>query len=107
MSDVYVRKNLQPAGGSWQTLYTVGACNRAIGVTVHVCSDQADTFGISLDATGGGYSAAGDLIPDNMPINGPNAMAATEGLTLLTGDVLRVRSGGGNVRFWIFADEIS
>lgn len=106
MSETFVRKNAQPSGGVRDDLYTA-AGTRNIVVTLNASSPVADTFGISIAPLGVAYDQDQDLVPDTMPINGPNVYQVTAGFTLLASDVIRVISGGGNVTFWAFVDEIS
>lgn len=106
MAETFVRKNAQPTAGTRTDLYTA-AGTRNIVVTLNASSPNADTFGISIAPAGAAYNQNQDLVPDTMPINGPNVYQVTAGFTLLSGDIVRVRSGGGNVTFWAFIDEIT
>lgn len=88
------------------TLYT--APSQAVASTVLVCnrSSTPTTFRISI-GVGGAATEAKQYLYYDLAIAGNDTFAATVGLTLGSGDVVRVYAGAATLSFTIFGQEIA
>ena len=108
MATVYkVLGQVAPNATTETTLYTVPALKSAVVSTFTVTnrSSTLTTFRVSV-SVGGGATAAKDYIYYDLTIAGYDTFAATYGLTLGAGDVVRVYSTTNTLSFSIFGQEI-
>ena len=97
-----------PAATTETDLYTVPAATSAVASSVIVCNRSAvlSTFRISI-AVGGGATTNKDYIYYDLPIGANDTFIATIGVTLATGDIVRVYSSNTNLSFSLYGSEIS
>lgn len=78
----------------------------AIISTLMICNTNAlqQTFRVSISA-GGGATATKDYIYKDVLIAGNDTFAATLGITLATGDTVRVYASANNVAFSCYGQE--
>ena len=98
-----------PSATTETTLYTVPALTTAVGSSVMVCnrsSSTAATFRVSV-SVGGGATANKDYLYYDFLIPPSDSMAATVGVSLGAGDVVRVYSSTANLSFSLFGTEIT
>lgn len=107
----FTYKNLgqaAPLATSETTLYTVPAATSAIASSLTVCNRSASTdkfrFSVSV---GGGATATKDYLYYDLTINGNDTFTATLGITLATGDVVRVYAGTANLSFSLWGSQIA
>ena len=111
MATVYkVLGQVAPNATTETTLYTVPALKSAVVSTFTVTnrSSTLTTFRVSVSVGGGanGATEAKDYIYYDLTIAGYDTFAATYGLTLGAGDVVRVYSTTNTLSFSIFGQEI-
>lgn len=99
---------VNPNATTETTLYTVPAANSAVISTMSICnfSSSFTSFRVSV-SVGGGATANKDYIYKDLIIAGNDTFAATFGLTLNAGDVVRVYAGTNTLAFNLFGQEIS
>lgn len=97
-----------PSGLVLTDVYTVGSGKQTVISTITVCNlvTTVDTFRISI-APGGAGDALSQYIYRDVNILGTDTFAATIGITLNVGDVVRFYSSGGNLSISLFGVEIS
>jgi hypothetical protein len=99
---------VMPAAATLSAIYTVPVSTSATASTIVACNQAgtATTFRISV-AIGGAADAAAQYIYYDVTIAGNDTFAATIGMTLATGDEVRVYSASGNVSFTLFGVEVT
>lgn len=107
----FTYKNLgqaAPLATSETVLYTVPAATSAIASSLTVCNRSAspDKFRFSV-SVGGGATATKDYLYYDLTINGNDTFTATLGITLATGDVVRVYAGTANLSFSLWGSQIA
>ena len=106
-----VRKVLDqraPAATTLTDAYTVPASTQAVISTIMVCNNSSvtTTFRISI-AVAGAADTAKQYIYYDVVIPGNDTFAATLGITLGAGDVIREYAGAATLLFNIFGVELS
>lgn len=99
---------LNPAATTLSALYTVPGATQAVVSTVQVCNQDAVaiTFRISVAVAGAADNAKQYLYFDaSVPVG--DSFAATLGLTLGAGDIIRVYASTASVSFNAFGVEIA
>ena len=99
---------LAPAAATLSTLYTVPAATTAVisAIMAANTSNTTDFFQISI-AIGGASDAVAQYIYKNILVPGGQSFAATLGVTLGAGDVVRCYSTNGSISFNLFGAENS
>lgn len=96
-----------PSATTVTTLYTATAVT-AVCSTLTVCnrSSSAATFRVSVNV-GGGSITNKDYIYYDLTVAGNDTFAATMGITLGTGDTVKVYASSANLSFNLFGVENS
>jgi hypothetical protein len=99
---------LLPAANTLSTLYTVPSSTQAVISTINVCNTaSADaTYRIAIVPNGVSITNA-NYIVFNATISGNETIAFTQGITMDSGDLLRVFASSASVAFNAFKMEIS
>jgi hypothetical protein len=99
---------LLPAANTLSTLYTVPSSTQAVISTINVCNTaSADaTYRIAIVPNGVGITNA-NYIVYNATISGNETVAFTQGITMDSGDLLRVFASTASVAFNAFKMEIA
>ena len=99
---------LLPAANTLSTLYTVPNSTQAVVSTINVCNTaSADaTYRIAILPSGVGITNA-NYIVFNATISGNETVAFTQGITMDSGDLIRVFASTASVAFNAFKMEIS
>ena len=98
-----------PTAANLTDIYTVGVGTQSVVSTLTVCnrsSSSGDLFRVSV-AIGGAGNANSQYVYYDVLIDPNDTFAATIGLTLNTGDVLRAYSLSGTLSFNLFGVEIT
>ena len=97
-----------PAASTLTTLYTVPASTQAVVSTINVCNTaSADaTYRIAVVPNGVSITNA-NYIVYNATIAGNETVAFTQGITMDSGDLLRVFASSASVAFNAFKMEIA
>lgn len=98
----------QPAAGVRDDAYTVPSGSSVVVSSILAANvgGIADTYSISI-ARAGAAHASSQVLYSGLPLSASDTFAATLGVTLQAGDVLRVLSSGGHVAFHAFGSVIS
>lgn len=97
-----------PAGATLTSLYTVPAGTSAVISTLVVCNQSAGNLSFRVAvAVGGAANAAAQYLYYDLNCAANDSFAATLGVTLAAGDVLRVYSSGVGLSFNVFGIEIT
>jgi hypothetical protein len=100
------------ATGSLQTLYTVPGATSTTISSIAVCNQNNSVIAFSVTinsvvlAKGDQYLYGGN-VAGGLELSGPNTFTATLGITLATGDVVKVQTDTTNVTFQLFGVEVS
>ncbi len=109
MADVIkVLAQLLPSANSLSTLYTVPGATTATISSIVICNQNfinSILFRVSV-AISNESDSLKQYIYYDMPLSPNDTFIATVGITLSTGDVIRVRSDTINVSFSLFGVEI-
>jgi hypothetical protein len=99
---------LLPEANTLSTLYTVPSSTQAVISTINVCNTaSADaTYRIAIVPNGVSITNA-NYIVFNATISGNETIAFTQGITMDSGDLLRVFASSASVAFNAFKMEIS
>jgi hypothetical protein len=99
---------LLPAANTLSTLYTVPSSTQAVVSTINVCNTaSADaTYRIAIVPNGVSITNANYLV-FNATIAGNETVAFTQGITMDSGDLLRVFASTASVAFNAFKMEIA
>jgi glucose-6-phosphate dehydrogenase assembly protein OpcA len=99
---------LLPAANTLSTLYTVPSSTQAVVSTINVCNTaSADaTYRIAIVPNGVSITNA-NYIVFNATISGNETIAFTQGITMDSGDLLRVFASTASVAFNAFKMEIA
>ena len=99
---------LSPAAATLSTLYTVPAGTQAVSSTILVANQNVmgTRFRVSV-AISGAVDATQQYIYRDVMLAGRSTFAATIGITLGPGDVVRVYADDANVSFNLFGVEIT
>jgi hypothetical protein len=99
---------LLPAANTLSTLYTVPSSTQAVVSTINVCNTaSADaTYRIAIVPNGVSITNA-NYIVFNATIAGNETVAFTQGITMDSGDLLRVFASTASVAFNAFKMEIA
>jgi hypothetical protein len=97
-----------PAANTLTTLYTVPALTQAVVSTINVCNTASTdaTYRIAVLPNGVGITNANYLV-FNATISGNETVAFTQGITMDSGDLLRVFASTASVAFNAFKMEIA
>lgn len=97
-----------PAAGTLADLYTVPAAAKTVVSTLKVCNQSSapTTFRVAI-AVAGAADASKQYVYYDVPIDANDTFSATEGWTIGATDVIRVRSGNGQVSFNLFGVEVT
>lgn len=109
MASVYkVLGQAAPNATTETTLYTVPASTSAVVSTLTVTNRGSglSTFRVSV-SVGGGATATKDYVYYDITMAGYDTFAATFGMTLGAGDVVRVYTSTNTLSFNLFGQEIS
>ena len=103
---IRVLGQLSPAADSESALYTVPAGYSAIISSLFVCnrSSSGTTFRVAVDVGGTGTTEK-DHIYFDLPIAAKDTFIATAGISLASGDVIRVHAMNGGLSFNLFGME--
>jgi hypothetical protein len=96
-----------PAINTLSTLYTVPAATSTSVSSIFICNQNANTvkFRVTVNKSSGG---SGDQpIYYDISLPGPDTFTATVGLSLATGDIVKVQTDTTNVTFSLFGVEVS
>ena len=94
-----------PAATTEVDLYTTPT-GSAIVSTITICNTNATTVDVRISTTaGGGATTIKDYLYYDLHIPGKDTFKSTIGITLSTGDKLRVYSSSANVAFNMFGQE--
>ena len=98
----------KPGAASLTALYTVPALTQALSSTITVCNQSATAtaFRVSV-APAGAADSPSQYIWFDVPISGFDTFAATIGVTLGAGDVVRVYNTLATLSFSLFGVEIT
>lgn len=110
MASVYkVLGQSNPAATTETTLYTVTSGYSAVVSTIMVCNQAATaaTYRIAIRPSADGSTAAKHWIVYGATVGGSDSTALTLGITLATGDTIRVYGSTANLSFSAFGSEIS
>jgi hypothetical protein len=108
MENIHTLGQVAPAPGVLTALYTVPLFTQTVSSTFFVCN-QTNTlarFWVSV-AIGGAMDAPSQYLYFNSPIIPYASFAATVGLSLGAGDVVRVMTDTAGVSFSIFGSEVT
>jgi hypothetical protein len=99
---------LLPAANTLSTLYTVPSSTQAVVSTINVCNTaSADaTYRIAIVPNGVSITNA-NYIVFNAIISGNETVAFTQGITMDSGDLIRVFASTASVAFNAFKMEIA
>lgn len=99
---------LAPGATTETVLYTVPALTSSVISTLSIANRGATgtTFRVSV-SVGGGATANKDYLYYDLNLEGYDTFAATFGVTLAAGDVIRVYAGNANLSFQLFGQEDS
>ena len=99
---------LNPAPTTLADLYVVPGGKQCVSSSIVVCNRAggAQTFRISVAVAGAANNVKQYLYYD-LPLTGNNTFIATIGITLGSGDVVRVYASNGNLSFNLFGTEIT
>jgi len=97
-----------PAATTETDLYTVPAATSAVCSTLIVCNrgGTSTTFRVS-HAAGGGATQNKDYIYFDVTIPRYDTFTATLGITMATGDKIKVYAGNGNLSFNLYGTELT
>ena len=99
---------INPAGNTATTIYTVPSSTSTVVSTISVCNqaNTSSTFRLAIQPANTALAAKHYLNYDT-PIPGNDSIALTIGITLATTDVVSASATSGNVSFSAFGSEIS
>lgn len=98
--------------GTLQTLYTVPATTSTTISTLAVCNQNNSTvaFSVTVRSVAGANTDLylyGGSVAGGIELSGPNTFLATLGITLATGDIVKVQSDTANVTFHLFGVQVT
>lgn len=98
---------VNPSATTESTLYT--AASAAVVSTIMICNQasSAATYRIAVRPAADGSTAAKHWIVYGATVGASDSTALTLGLTLATGDVIRVYSSSANISYSAFGSEIA
>jgi hypothetical protein len=99
-----------PAATTATTLYTVGAGKSAVVSTITVCNQAASaaTFRIAIQKSADvGSIVDKQYMGYDITVGASDSTIITVGLTLATGDVIKVYASSASLSFQAFGSEIS
>lgn len=102
---------VNPSGSTESTLYTVPADTSAVVSSIAVCNQTASsaTFRIAVQpsADAGSNAAAKHYLVYGTTVGAADTVVLTIGVTLATGDRIRVFASNANLSFSAYGSEIS
>ena len=98
-----------PSATTETVLYTVPSATSAVVSTLTICNQasSAATYRIAVRPSADGTTAAKHWIVYGATVGGSDTTALTLGLTLATGDTIRVYGSTATLSFSAFGSEIS
>jgi len=98
--------------GSLQTLYTVPAATSTTISSIAVCNQNNSTiaFSVTVRSVAGANADLylyGGSVAGGVELSGPNTFIATLGITLATGDIIKVQTDTTNTTFHLFGVEVT
>jgi len=108
--NIKVLAQIAPSAGVLTPLYTVPAATSAATSSIIICNQNSIAgyiaFRISI-AIGGAVDDPKQYVYFDIPLMNNDTFIATIGMTLATGDVIRVRTDTANVSFSLFGVEVA
>jgi hypothetical protein len=97
-----------PAATTYTTLYTVPAATSAVLSSISVCNTNggAQTVRIHIVPSGGSESTTNAITYD-LSISANNMLVLTMGITMATGDFIRIYASATNISFQCFGVEVT
>ena len=98
-----------PAATTETTLYTVPSSTSSVVSTISICNQAgtSGTYRIAVRPSADGSTAAKHWIVYGATVAANDSIMLTLGLTLATGDVIRVYGSSANLSFSAFGSELS
>lgn len=98
-----------PAATTETVLYTVPAATQTVGSSVVVCNQTASaaTYRIAVRPSADASTTAKHWIVYGATVAASDSTVLTMGVTLATGDTVRVYASTANLSFSLFGSEIS
>lgn len=110
MATVYkVLAQANPAATTETTLYTVPSSTSSVLSTISICNQAGTsaTYRIAVRPAADGATAAKHWIVYGATVAASDSIMLTLGITLATGDVIRVYGSSANLSFSAFGSEIA
>jgi len=107
MATLKVLAQSNPTATVLTDFYTAPGGNGVVVSSIVVCNRSAsasDTIRVSV-AVGGAADGLAQYLYYDLPVLPSDTFAATMGITLAPGDVVRVRATAGTVSFSLFGEE--
>jgi hypothetical protein len=98
-----------PSATTETTLYTVPSSTSAVVSTISICNQAgtSGTYRIAVRPAADSSTAAKHWIVYGATVAASDSIMLTLGLTLATGDVVRVYASSANISFSAFGSELS
>ena len=98
-----------PSATTETTLYTVPSSTSAVVSTISICNQAgtSGTYRIAVRPAADASTAAKHWIVYGATVAASDSIMLTLGLTLATGDVIRVYGSSANISFAAFGSELS
>ena len=98
-----------PSATTATTLYTVPASKEAVVSSISICNlaSSSATYRIAVRPSADGSTAAKHWIVYGATVGGSDSTALTLGLTLATGDKVKIYASTANISFSAFGSEIA
>lgn len=98
-----------PSATTETTLYTVPSSTSAVVSTISICNQagSSGTYRIAVRPAADASTAAKHWIVYGATVAASDSIMLTLGLTLATGDVVRVYGSSANISFAAFGSELS
>ena len=98
-----------PSATTETTLYTVPSSTSAVVSTISICNQagSSGTYRIAVRPAADASTAAKHWIVYGATVAASDSIMLTLGLTLATGDVIRVYGSSANISFAAFGSELS
>ena len=98
-----------PAATTETVLYTVPAATSTVGSSIVICNQTATaaTYRIAVRPSAAGSTLAQHWIVYGATVAASDSTVITMGVTLATGDTVRVFASTANLSFSLFGSEIS
>ena len=98
---------LAPSASTYGTLYTVPSSKSAVISSITICNTNATDKSVRVHiVASGGSEGFGNVLYYDLEVPRNETLCTTQGITLATGDFVRVWASATNVCFQIFGSEI-